>query len=271
MRRTTVVTTARGRHEHLRLQRLGLARSRRAVDHVVVAMGDPDLAASLEDVVPTTVVELTADGHLPLARARNVGAAQALRQGADLLVFLDVDCVPDPALPDAYHHAAGLHPHALLCGPVSYLPPPPPEGYDLDRLDHLATPHPARPAPLPGEVVLDERGHDLFWSLSFAVRPQTWATIGGFDEGYVGYGAEDTDLGRRAAAHGVPLAWVGGARSHHQFHPVSDPPVEHLEDILRNAERFAGLWGEWPMRGWLAAFARAGLVQRRPDGSYERT
>ena len=35
---------------------------------------------------------------LPLAHARNAGARHALRDGAELLVFLDVDCIPGPDL-----------------------------------------------------------------------------------------------------------------------------------------------------------------------------
>ena len=32
---------------------------------------------------------------LPLAAARNVGAAAALTLGAELMIFLDVDCLPE--------------------------------------------------------------------------------------------------------------------------------------------------------------------------------
>jgi GT2 family glycosyltransferase len=108
---------------------------------------------------------------------------------------------------------------------------------------------------------------ELFWSLAFAVTPATHARIGGFDPGYEGYGAEDTDYAFRARAAGVPLTWVGGAWAHHQHHPVSHPPVEHLADIVRNARRFRWRWGRWPMEGWLAAFARDGLVAWDPDGT----
>jgi len=52
--------------------------------------------------------------------------------------------------------------------------------------------------------------------------------------------------------HGcLGLGWVGGARAYHQHHPVSSPPVEHLDDILRNGRLFHERWGEWPMTGWL--------------------
>ena len=268
-----VVTIVHGRAAHLARQREGLRRSTRVPDlHVVVAMDDPSV--EVPDGLPfgTTVVGVPRGegGLLPLALARNVGARTAIEAGATLLVFLDVDCIPAPGLVAAYATAAA-DPSAeddLLCGPVAYLPPAPEGGYDLDLLDDLAEPHPARPAPAPGEVRRDPAGHDLFWSLSFAVTPSTWRVVGGFDERYEGYGAEDTDFARRAARAGRSLAWVGSARSSHQHHPVSSPPVEHVADIVRNAGIFHDTWGQWPMRGWLDAFEERGLVGRLDDGRY---
>ncbi|MET0931866.1 MAG: hypothetical protein ABWX74_20295, partial [Aeromicrobium sp.] len=55
----------------------------------------------------------------------------------------------------------------------------------------------------------------------------------------------------------------------HQHHPVSSPPLEHVEDIVRNATVFHDRWGAWPMGGWLDAFEERGLVRRREDGTYE--
>jgi hypothetical protein len=62
------------------------------------------------------------------------------------------------------------------------------------------------------------------------------------------------------------MRWVGGAHAFHQFHPVSDPPVEHLHDIVRNAEIFHQRWGWWPMEGWLTAFHERGLITRDENG-----
>ncbi|MEW1612737.1 MULTISPECIES: galactosyltransferase-related protein [unclassified Streptomyces] len=279
--RTAVITLAAGRHRHLALQQAGLAAGSRPPDqYVVVAMGDPGLGAVLADRRPAaTVIDCPVpEGNLPLARARNLGAGHALEQGAELLVFLDVDCVPDERLLERYRQVAldPAHERSLLCGTVSYLPPPDPAGYRLAELSTLAEPHPARPAPAAGEI---RRGtdHALFWSLSFAVTAKTWHTVGGFCEDYEGYGGEDTDYGQRARAAGVGLTWVGGAPAFHQYHPVASPPVAHLHDILRNAETFHRRWGWWPMRDWLNAFADRGLVHwnrsadrwepgRGPDG-----
>jgi N-acetylglucosaminyl-diphospho-decaprenol L-rhamnosyltransferase len=267
---TAVVTAVHGRHTHLARQHASLASGSLLPDHVVVvAMGDPEVA----DVVAagpladrTHVVDLLIGPRLPLARARNVGAARAFELGADLVVFLDVDCLAGAGLLEGYldgwrRTGTGAR---LLSGPVSYLDPPGAGGYcDADLA--AARPHRARPAPGPGEVVLADDLR-LFWSLSFALDAATWSAVGGFDEAYVGYGAEDTDFAQRAASAGASMWWVGDAPAYHQWHPVSDPPVEHVQDVVRNANLFRRRWGWFPMEGWLAAFAARGLARPDPDG-----
>ncbi len=254
--RAAVITLAAGRHDHLRRQRDGLLASTRVPDlYIVVAMGDPDVEAIVAGP-GCDVVHLPVDGVLPLAKARNLGAEHALTAGADLLIFLDVDCIPGPGMIERYQQVAG---EALLCGTVFYLPPPGSAGYRPDLLAGLGRPHPARPAPDVGQITKDGE-HRLFWSLSFAVSGDVWRRIGGFDEEYTGYGGEDTDFGQRAAQAGVPLWWIGGAPAYHQHHTANSPPVEHLDDILRNAGTFHDRWGWWPMSGWLSAFEALGLA-----------
>jgi GT2 family glycosyltransferase len=269
--KTAVVTPVHGRHEHLSRQQDALAGLLDPSDlRVVVAMDDPAIAPLLVDSaasVDAILVDLERGAAgLPIAAARNAGAAAALDRGADLLVFLDVDCLPAPQLVRRYVAAAAdpAAARSLLCGPVAYLPPPPPGGYDLARLADAPV-HGARPAPPDGEL---ETGGDprLFWSLSFAVTAPVWRELGGFYEGYQGYGAEDTDFAMVAAAAGVGLTWVGGATAYHQWHPTSLPPVQHLDDILRNGAVFAERWGWWPMEGWFTEFAGMGLVQNDGRG-----
>ena len=64
---------------------------------------------------------------------------------------------------------------------------------------------------------------------------------------------------------------MGDARTYHQHHPTQEPPVQHLDDILRNGAIFAERWGRWPMGGWLAEFETRGLVERTPDGGWVRS
>ena len=261
--RTAVITLTSGRHENLINQRAGLAGgSEPPQDYVVVAMADMDIDGVLADGQPAAhVIHVpTTPTGLPLARARNIGAAAALARHAELLVFLDVDCIPGAGLVRRYRQAAAGSSLALLCGPVAYLPPPPSTGYGPQDLARLADPHRARPAPADGQAI-DSHDHELFWSLSFAVTEPVWHVIGGFCEDYTGYGGEDTDFGQLARAAGIGLRWIGGATAFHQHHPVSDPPVEHLDAILRNAAIFHRRWGWWPMTGWLTEFERRGLVR----------
>jgi N-acetylglucosaminyl-diphospho-decaprenol L-rhamnosyltransferase len=268
--KTAVVTAVRGRAAHLHNQLRGLACGSEQVDrHVVVAIDDDSVAASVpsDDFRTQVVTFRPTTARLPIAAARNLGAKTAIEDGAELLIFLDVDCIPAPAMVTAYRHAAEHSDHhdALLSGPVTYLPPPPPQGYDVAQLDTMRNPHPARPAPPDGTIVMST-DYELFWSLSFAVSTPVWQRIGGFCTDYTGYGGEDTDFAQQAAGQGVTMRWVGGAHAFHQFHPVSNPPVEHLHDIVANAVIFHRRWGWWPMQGWLNDFRAQGLIVRGKDG-----
>ena len=206
-----------------------------------------------------------------LSRARNAAADAAVGDGAHLLIFLDADCIPGPALVRAYRFALEREPDAIHCGPVTYLRPEALDPVDpLGGLTALTDPHPARPNPRPGVLQEADPGQfDLFWSLSFAVHARTWRDGPRFDESYEGYGGEDTDFAWLQRRAGRRMFWVGGAHAYHQWHPVSSPPVEHLDDILANAARFHARWGSWPMLGWLREFEELGLV-RCEEGRWRR-
>ena len=262
--RLALITVVHGRHDHLRTQLAGVARSSRQPDvHVVVTIDDPEAGRLASALCPKVVVVpvRAAGDSLPIAAARNAGARRAIEAGARLLIFLDVDCIPSPDLVGGYESAARdpRHADALLCGPVTYLPPDPPEGWTTRTLAGARNPHSARPDPAANALV--PLAAQLFWSLSFALTGAVWQRIGGFYEGYVGYGAEDTDFAATAVQRGVPILFVGHADAFHQYHEVSSPPVEHLDDILRNSNVFRARHGDVPMRGWLDAFAQRGLAR----------
>jgi len=255
---TAVVITVAGRDEHLRRTLVGLAEQRVEPSQIVVV----DMADASEALVDAagnvTHVRLRVDGvALPLAAARNAGARAAI---ADQLVFLDVDCIPHRDLVADYARALDLHPDGLACGAVRYLRP----RWDAERgpdLHELSDAHPARPAIPAGSTRRDPVGHELFWSLNFAATATAWSLLGGFDESYEGYGAEDTDLAYRARSLGVPIVWLGGATAYHQWHPPTRLRPERAGEIVANARRFHRRWGSWPMRGWLDELQAAGLVR----------
>jgi N-acetylglucosaminyl-diphospho-decaprenol L-rhamnosyltransferase len=271
MRVAAITLASASRAGHVRVQQRFLREL--DVDRIVVWL-DPEAtgaAAALgaEGAEGATIVHVPPgrDG-LRLAAGRNAGAERALAAGADLLLFLDADCLPGRDLLARYRGAVEAAPGALLAGPVTYLPQGAPVR-TVDDLMEATAPHPARPDPPDGELVVGDR-YELFWSLSFAMTAAAWDRLGGFDEGYEGYGGEDTDFAFRARSAGVPLIWVGGAHAYHQHHPTQSPPVQHLDDILRNGRRFADRWGEWPMRGWLDAFLDTGLIVADSEG-YRRS
>lgn len=269
--RTVVTLTSTPRLEHVRNQ---IAALRRIAAHETAAVVST-LSVIVVWVGDDTPPQLDADHvlHVPpgpfglrLAAARNAGANLAVESGADLVVFLDADCVPAADLLDRYADAANEYPDTVLCGPVTYLEP----GVDVADEETLAAatkPHAARPAPDAGVVQhATAEEYPLFWSLSFAMTAAAWTEAPSFDEDYQGYGGEDTDFAFALRESSTPMAWVGGAHAYHQYHPTSSPPWQHLDDILRNGARFARRWGRWPMEGWLTAFADAGAVRRDGTG-----
>jgi len=99
---------------------------------------------------------------------------------------------------------------------------------------------------------------------SFGVTGELWTRLGGFDERFVGYGAEDTDLAWRARELGVPLAWFGGGVVYHQWHVPARDDRRRIPELVANARRFHARWGRWPMDGWLTELHRRGWVRFDP-------
>jgi GT2 family glycosyltransferase len=258
----SVLVPVRDRIDHLANLIEGLNRAAGAprFELLVGWMGGEDPGLTLERArsFPARALPIEGD-ELPLARARNELAAAA---AGETLVFLDVDCIPSRSLL-ACHAAALADDDGLALGETRYLP----QGFVargaeeplLRRAGSRRTER-ADLFPAPGEVRIDAR-HELFWSLNFAVRAETFrAGIGGFDESYEGYGIEDTDLAMRAARADVPLAWVGGALAFHQHHPPTRLRPEGIPALVANARRYRDRWGDWPAKGWLAELAATGLV-----------
>lgn len=249
-----VITLNKGRGAHLARLLEGLARGAPPDRCIIVEMGGDDGALPALPF-PVERVMSAAEG-LPLAAARNAGRRAA--GDADTLIYLDVDCIPSADLV-AGLAAATEERDGLICCAVRYLPGGAVrDGWqeaDLVRAGHW---HPVRHFPDTGIAPSPQAG--LFWSLAFAVRAGTYDRLGGFDERFSGYGAEDTDLAFRAEASGVPILFLGGPLAFHQHHAAYDPPLQHFRDIVANAQRFHDRHGIWPMDGWLDGFARLGLI-----------
>ncbi len=257
----SVCTLAHGREGHLQNLVKGLNASSLPPRELVVAVLQDQPYDLPETAFPVRQIMLNGEG-LCLSAARNRAAAEA--KGA-YLVFLDVDCIPHPDL--LHDYAAALRSRdGVLMGEVGYLPASAPlDVLDFAALDRMAVRHSERPGP-PSEPIGRCRDYRCFWSLNFAMSAGLFRAIGGFDEGYRGYGGEDTDFGRSCAELGVELFWVRGAKAYHQYHPHHMPPVHHLDSVLSNAEYFRSKWGQPTMQHWLRAFRLMGLAEPGPAG-----
>ena len=258
----SVLTLVRGRADRLRNLMAGLARQTVRPCELVIAWMQPEPAPDLPDP-GCPVRHLHVPGEpMPLAAARNRAAEAAT---GDVLIFLDVDCIPAPSLVAAYGRAAA-ETDGLFLGEVLYLPPAIDAAPDHAALDRLGRAHPARPRP-PETGLRREPDPGQLWGLSFALPARYWRAVGGMDEAYAGYGGEETDLATRLAAAGLPVFWVADARAYHQHHPVHVPPLQHFEPILANATRFRATHGRWCMTYWLDQFRAAGLIDWDTDAS----
>mgnify|MGYP001169604735 CR=1 FL=1 len=259
--KVSVCTLAHGRDEHLRNLVTGLSNSRRPPCELVIAVMQHQTYRLPEASFPIRQIVLGSDG-IPLAAGRNRAAREAR---GDLLVFLDVDCIPHPTLIEDYAGVAQDH-DGVLMGEVGYLPAAATEGgIDYARFERLAEKHSERAGP-PETRSAPCRDYRCFWSLNFAIGAADFERSGGFDECYDGYGGEDTDFGRAVQTAGLPIWWVRGAKAYHQYHPHHMPPVHHLESVIANAQRFQEKWGQPTMQHWLRAFTLMGLIERSGDG-----
>ena len=252
----SVCTLGYGRDEHLANMLLGLRQSHRPPREVVIAVMDDARYDVPMTSFPVHQIVL-GRGDIPLAKARNT-AAQAAR--GEHLAFLDIDCIPHPALLQDYAEALQTH-NGVLMGEVGYLPRGATEyGLDFAEFDRIAVRHSERPGP-PDFPTRRAEDYRCFWSLNFAMHRSDFDASGGFDGSYVGYGGEDTDFGRTCADRAIPLWWVRGAKAYHQYHKHHMPPVHHLDAVLHNAGVFQDKWGEPTMQHWLRAFRLMGLAE----------
>jgi GT2 family glycosyltransferase len=257
----SVLTLLKGRHDHLHHLIEGLSRSLEPPGELIVVNMDSAPLSLPRQPFAVRVIDLPSAGALPLGAARNRAAAAAQHR---LLCFLDVDCIVSARSLTALRQGFARQ-DCMLCPEVLYLPAgEPTPGWREDVLRRRGVAHPVRNFPVHGQ--LREFNPGFLWGVAFAFRASTFYRLGGFDEQFTGYGAEDTDLGFNANAHGLPLIYQAGAPIFHQHHTLYEPPLQHFADIVRNAVLFHGKWGIWPMQERLDAFVAAGLLERSETG-----
>lgn len=254
-----VCTIVKGRRAHLVNQMKGLARQTHGPNAYSIAY----MQRAAHEDLPALTCEVTTrhviSSPLPLAAARNV-AARAL--DTDAIIFLDVDCIPSDELVSIYANTVAQT-GACVMGPTRYLGPEADDTREnFGALWQRATVHPARrdPSKPEGSISVQLPMQEL-WGLCFSMPRQLFEDVGGFDEAFDGYGGEETDFARRLADHGASLIYEPAARAVHQWHAVHVPPLQHFDDIVRNARRFRETHGEWCMEYWLGQLADAGYVE----------
>ncbi|MHA3979397.1 glycosyltransferase family 2 protein [Halovulum sp. GXIMD14794] len=260
----SALTIAAGRAEHLRNVIRGFqAQQQKPVELIVGVMQD----AAYDDLPETDfpvrqILVPKVEGELPLAAARNRVAKAA---AGEVLVFVDVDCIPNPSLVSDYA-AAATPGCGLVMGEVLYLfEGATAGGLDFDAFDQIGVRHSDRQGP-PESGLRRCEDYRCFWSLNFAMHRDDWERSGGFDEGYYGYGGEDTDFGRVLDDRDIAIWWTRGARVYHQYHSHCMPPIHQVASVIRNSEHFASRWGHRTMEHWLYGFQLMGLVEKTPQG-----
>lgn len=213
MRTTLVIPSFQRREPLLRLLR-GIATE---------VERDPGLATELDVVV---VLDGSTDGskealgtldlgalrfrwtwqpNAGLSAARNTGMAMV--EHDEVVWFLDDDMVPGPRL--ARRHVDGHVPGVpiVLMGPCLF-----PEDRRVVAMNREWADHVFRELSASGEV----RSADLFSAANTSAPRSTWERVGGFHEGFIGWGAEDHEIGLRLLAEQTPVRYDPEAVAWHE-------------------------------------------------------
>lgn len=253
----SVVTLVRNRRKQLVNLMHGLAKSTVYPEElVIIYMNEmpykklPQMPFPIQEVVHRN----TSD-DIPLAEARNLAAR---RSSGDIILFLDVDCIPSASmLADmikAQSEKAGL-----IMGEVRYLPENAVcNNFTETDLRKVGVPHPRRPQ-VPNNGRLEMKDYGYFWSLCFSISRENFYSLGGFDEAYRNYGAEDTDFGFKAREANIPFSIIDSL-CFHQYHAVCRPPLNNFACIVENAMVFKEKWGHFAMEKWLQEFKKEGFI-----------
>ncbi|MFV8224324.1 glycosyltransferase family 2 protein [Christiangramia aquimixticola] len=257
----SVITIVKGRALHLQNLLQGIEKSSLKPTEVVIVSIDEDPEISAFDKLPLNVFRINSeDGHLPIGKARNYGAKKA---NNDHLIFLDVDCIPSSTFFEQILTQA-ISSKTLIMGTPRYLTRELPRNYKADDLDKYSIHHPHRPQISGLQKTSD---YMLFWSLTFYIPKNLFIKLEGFDERYTGYGAEDTDFALKLKHTPGYSFYLSEACVYHQQHPVYSPPVNKVDEIIKNAEIFYSKWNRWVMENWLKAFAEKDLINWSMDAT----
>ncbi len=254
----SVIIIFSGRHQHLINTLKNLATGTQLPDEVIIVE-----MAKTKLSLPNSILEiehlLISDfkpSALPIAKARNLGAINAAFK---TLVFLDVDCMPSKNFIENIRLQNELE-RGIYMGKPLYLTKAL-ESLKHDDISAHAIQHPSRPII---SEILECDDYGLFWSLCFFIDSVLFFELGGFDENYNGYGAEDTDFAWKCKAQNVRL-YLTPFEVYHQQHSFYRPPLNNISAIANNSNYFYSKWGIWPMINHLKLFEQCGYIKWNPE------
>jgi len=179
--------------------------------------GTAEMIGAITGPVP---VRYVAQGHVGRSAARNLGARAARGR---ILLFIDADIWAAPGMLAAHHRH--YPPDARRLGV---------QGRSLTHPDTRVTPF-MKAREITPDLTIRRRRHLSpvhIITRNFSTLRAEFEVIGGFDEGFTGYGWEDIELAMRLAARGVTFDYEPDALGYHHH-------VETL-DGLRRKLRQAG-------------------------------
>lgn len=256
--RLSIIVIVKNRQRHLENTLKSIEGNFPYFNEVIVVHMNQEVQPYLYDLVSYNLVQLRLDNDkevMPLAKARNLGAAAAT---SDTLFFLDVDCIIQENTCIEYLKAVKKDAQQIYMSKCLYLENPiadfnniGPEGIKQS----LAKEHPKRTLNTP----LNWR---LFWSLSFVINKDYFNKLGGFDENFINYGGEDTELSYRNHLAGNRLIWVPDAVIYHQPHKSNDVPIHHIKSVINNVNYFQDKHGFTIMENWIDGFLERDLIAK---------
>ncbi|MBT0587079.1 glycosyltransferase family 2 protein [Alteromonas oceanisediminis] len=247
----SIVTLVKGRHRQLANLLHSIECSSIKPRDIVIVWMDERNEQNKAPYGKITQTELyISESGLPLAKARNLGLKSAKE---DIAIFVDVDCICSPTLFESLLKRCA--PQRVVSAKARYLCDVPSSG-NYKALADKAVIHPKR------DVLVTDVPSNFksFWSLIFAISRDDFMSVGGFDESFTGYGAEDTDFAMKCEKREMELIYVEDYVLH-QYHDKFTPPINHAQDICKNANVFAKKWGFLPMYTWLTTLSDMGFVK----------
>jgi predicted glycosyltransferase involved in capsule biosynthesis len=189
--------------------------------------------------------------ELPIAKARNRGFDACT---SNRIIYLDVDCLcPETLLQTMTEQLTNGR---VVSANITDLPCQA-EEVTSSVLKELAA--------MPVKAA-EQQPFVHFDATAFAITKEDFSQLGGFDTDYDGYGFSDVDFAMRCSQAGLTLVNTG-RHVFKQFHMHFNPPLNHLCDLVANAELFKQKWSCYPFCDYFEKFAELGYVNE----DYEQT